>query len=182
MIKYLKDEVVTELRSSPPEDMDIMTLESLEQLMLAQSQECFWQKAVVDGNRDAIVARLAEQVGEFYKQAEEFGVKSNAISAEWIHRISAKRYHLAAAAQYRAACDCLERSKYGEEIARLDAALAHIKNAIVEGKYLNKGYLADLTGFQSKLVESLKRANKDNDMIYLCRCIPNFYDSSHCLC
>jgi len=146
-----------------------MTLEAIEQLMLAQAQECFWQKAVLDGNRDAIIARLAEQVGEFYKAAEEFGVKSNAISAEWIHRISAKRYHMAAAAQYRAACDCLERSKYGEEIARLEAALAHVKNAVVEGKYLAKAYLADLTGFQSKLVENLKRANKDNDMIYLCK-------------
>ena len=156
-------------RSSPPEDLDTMTLEALEQLMLAQAQECFWQKAVLDGNRDAVIARLAEQVGEFYKAAEEFGVKSNAISAEWIHRISAKRYHMAAAAQYRAACDCLERSKYGEEIARLDAALAHVKNAVVEGKYLAKTYLADLTGFQSKLVENLKRANKDNDMIYLCK-------------
>lgn len=145
-----------------------MTLEALESLMLAQAQECFWQKAVVDGNRDTIVARLAEQVSEFYKAAEEFGVKSNAISAEWIHRISAKRYHLAAAAQFRAACDCLERSKYGEEIARLEAALAHVKNAVVEGRYLHKSYLADLTGFQSKLVEHLKRANKDNNMIYLC--------------
>lgn len=167
VIKYLKEEVIPELRSSPPEDLDAMTLEALEQLMLAQAQECFWQKAVLDGNRDAIIARLAEQVGEYYKAAEEFGVKSNAISGEWIHRISAKRYHMAAAAQYRAACDCLERSKYGEEIARLEAALAHVKNAVVEGKYLTKAYLADLTGFQSKLVGNLKRANKDNDMIYL---------------
>jgi len=169
VIKHLIEEVIPELRSPPPEDMDTMTLAALEQLMLAQAQECFWQKAVLAENRDIIIARLAEQVGEFYKTAEECGVKSNAISAEWIHRISAKRYHMAAAAQYSAACDCLERSKYGEEIARLEAALAHVKNAVVEGKYLTKAYLADLTGFQSKLVENLRKTNKDNDMIYLCK-------------
>ena len=81
MIKYLKEEVIPELRSSPPEDMDHMTLESLEQLMLAQAQECFWKKAVIDGTRDGIVAKLAEQISELYKLAEEFGVKSNAITA-----------------------------------------------------------------------------------------------------
>ncbi|KAF8473871.1 BRO1-like domain-containing protein [Kalaharituber pfeilii] len=167
VLKYLREQVVPELRSSPPEDMDIMTLESLEQLMLAQSQECFWQKAVLDGNRDVIIARLAEQVSEFYKRAEEAGTKSNAISAEWIHRISAKRYHLAGAAQYRAACDCLERSKYGEEIARLEAALQNVNNAVAEYRYLSKLYLSELKGFQAKLTENIKRANKDNDMIYL---------------
>ena len=168
VIKYLQEEVIPELRSPPPEDMDSMSLEALEQLMLAQAQECFWQKAVTDGNRDVVVARLAEQVSEFYRAAEEFGTKGNAVPAEWIHRISAKQYHLAAAAQYRASRDCLERSKYGEEITRLQVALSHVKLAVVEGRYLNRAYLADLMGFQSKLLEELKRANKDNDMIYLC--------------
>ena len=81
VIKYLKDEVIPELRSAPPEDMDQFSLEALESLMLAQAQECFWQKAVVDGNRDAVIARIAEQVSEYYKLAEDFGVKSNAISS-----------------------------------------------------------------------------------------------------
>ncbi|TKA78404.1 pH-response regulator protein palA/RIM20, partial [Cryomyces minteri] len=45
VISHLKTEIVPEMRSTPPEDMDEMTLESLEHLLLAQAQECFWQKA-----------------------------------------------------------------------------------------------------------------------------------------
>ncbi|KAI5809570.1 putative pala protein [Peziza echinospora] len=167
VIKHLKDEVIPELRSAPPEDMDHFSLEALENLMLAQAQECFWHKAVVDGNRDALIAKIAEQVSDFFKLAEEFGVKSNAISSEWIHRISAKRYHLAAAAQYRSACDSLEKSKYGDEIARLESAQSNVELAIVESRYLPKTYLGDLKSFRIMLVDNLKRANKDNDMIYL---------------
>ena len=167
VIKYLKKEVIPELRSAPPEDMDDMTLESLEQLMLAQAQESMWRKAVGDGSRDINLAKLAEQTSEYYRLAEEYGVKSNAVSSEWIHRMSAKRHHFAAAAQYRAACDCLERSRYGEEIARLEVALEQTGYALVESRYLNKAYMEDLRGLKAKLVESLKRANKDNDLIYL---------------
>ena len=64
VISYLKTDVIPELRSSPPEDMDTLTLESLEALMLAQAQECFWQKAVKDGLKDASIAKLAAKVSD----------------------------------------------------------------------------------------------------------------------
>src|SRR5882757_4656666 len=52
VLSYLRTNVVPEMRSSPPEDMDTMTLESLGKLLLAQAQECFWQKAAKDGLKD----------------------------------------------------------------------------------------------------------------------------------
>ncbi|KAG0643840.1 hypothetical protein HOY80DRAFT_943908 [Tuber brumale] len=163
---YLKKEVLPELRSTPPEDMDAGTLESLEMLMLAQAQECFWLKAAVDGHKDSLVAKLAAMVGDFYDLAGEFGMKSDSISSEWMHHLSAKHHHFAAAAQYRAACDCLERSLYGEEVARLKDSLDAVNEALRGARYLNKVVLSDLQGLKEKVTETLKGAEKDNDLLY----------------
>ncbi|KAK8087159.1 BRO1-like domain-containing protein [Apiospora phragmitis] len=158
VLKHLKDEVVTELRTTPPEDMDEHTLESLLQLQLAQSQECFWQKAVMDGYKDASIAKLAARVSDLYNTAGEAAMRSEAISSSWIHHMSAKHHHFAAAAQ-----------KYGEEVARLQDAVACVNEGLKEtrGGYLSKIVVDDLNGLKKRVEEDLKRAEKDNDMIFL---------------
>lgn len=170
VLSHMKSAVLPELRmSDPPEDMDEHTLESLMQLCLAQSQECFWQKAVMDGYKDASIAKLAAKVSDLYNLAGEAAVKSEAISSAWIHHMTAKHHHFAAAAQYRAACDCLEKRKYGEEISRLTDAVTCVNEGLREtkGGYLNKKVVDDLNGLKKKVEEDLKRAEKDNDLIYL---------------
>ncbi|KAH8685473.1 putative pH signal transduction protein pala [Tricladium varicosporioides] len=167
VLSHIKTDILPELRTTPPEDMDDSTLESLEYLMLAQAQECFWQKAVMDGYKDASIAKLAAKVSDFYGAAGDWGIKSEAISSEWIHHTTAKHHHFAAAAQFRQACDCLEKRKYGEEVARLRDSIACVNEALKEARYLNKVVLGDLNGLKNKVTEDLKRAEKDNDLIYL---------------
>ena len=167
VISHLKTTIVPDMRTAPPEDMDTSTLESLEYLMLAQAQECFWQKAVKDGLKDASIAKLAAKVSDFYNEAGDWGIKSDSVSSEWIHHMNAKHHHFAAAAQYRAACDCLEKRKYGEEVARLRDSLKCADEALREAKYVNKAVQDDLNGLKTRVSEDLKRAEKDNDMIYL---------------
>jgi len=105
VLTHMKTSVLPELRmANPPDDMDEATLESLIQLLLAQSQECFWMKAVMDGYKDASIAKLAARVSDLYNMAGEAAMRSEAISSAWIHHMSAKHHHFAAAAQYRAAC------------------------------------------------------------------------------
>lgn len=161
--------------SDPPEDMDHDTLESLIQLLLAQSQECFWQKAVTDGYKDASIAKLAARVSDLYNLAGDAAMKSEAISSAWIHHMSAKHHHFAAAAQYRAACDCLEKRRYGEEVARLQDAVSCVNEGIREtrGGIINKTVVDDLNGLKRKVEEDLKRAEKDNDIIYLSKSQPS---------
>lgn len=171
VLSYMQEQVLPELRmSNPPEDMDLHTLEALKQLLLAQTQECYWKKAVMDGTyKDAIIARLAARVSDLYNLAGDSAVKSEAISSAWIHHMSAKHHHFAGAAQYRAACDCLEKKKYGEEVARLTDAVACVNEGLKEGRggYLHKLVLEDLNGLKRKVEEDLKRAERDNDMIYM---------------
>ena len=165
--KHLRENVIPDMKTAPPEDMDSATLEALEALMLAQAQECFWQKAVKDGMKDAIIAKLAAKVSDLYNDANEWSLKTDSIRSEWIHHMNAKHHHFAAAAQYRAACDCLEKRKYGEEVARLRDGLTCAMIALNETKWINKMVLADLNGLKNRVSEDLKRAEKDNDTIYL---------------
>ncbi|KAJ5934716.1 hypothetical protein N7466_004263 [Penicillium verhagenii] len=167
VLSHLRNDILPDLRTSPPEDMDEMTLKSLEQLLLAQGQECFWQKAVKDGLKDISIARLAAQVSDFYGDAGDLAVNSNAISTEWIHHMTAKNHHFAAAAQFRQALDCLDKRKYGEEVARLRDGLDCVKEGLKETQWINRTVLGDLNGLKSRVAEDLKRAEKDNDMIYL---------------
>ncbi|KAL2141174.1 hypothetical protein VTI28DRAFT_2720 [Corynascus sepedonium] len=170
VLNHIKTEILPELRMpNPPDDMDEATLESLAQLFLAQSQECFWQKAVMDGYKDASIAKLAARVSDLYNLAGDAAMRSEAISSAWIHHMTAKHHHFAAAAQYRAACDCLEKKRYGEEVARLADAVACVNEGLREckGGYINKAVVEDLQGLKKRVEHDLKRAEKDNDIIYL---------------
>lgn len=167
VFSHLRADVVPDMRSTAPDDMDPWTLESAELLMLAQAQECFWQKAVKDGLKDATISKLAARVSDLYLQAAENGAKSSAITSEWIHHMYAKHNHFAAAAQYRAACDCLEKRKYGEEVTRLQDSLNCVHIALKEARYISKAVVSDLNGLKSRVEDDLKRAEKDNDVIYL---------------
>jgi len=170
VLSHMQTAILPELRmSDPPEDMDRHTLESLMQLFLAQMQECFWQKAVMDGYRDASIAKLAARVSDLYDVASEAGCHSHAISRAWLYHMSAKHHHYAAAAQCRAAADCLEKRKFGEEIARLIDARNCISEGLKETRsgLLNRMVVEDMQSLRSKLEDDLKRAEKDNDVIYL---------------
>lgn len=167
VLSHLRTDIIPDLRTSPPEDMDEMTLQSLELLLLGQGQECFWQKAVKDGLKDVSIAKLAAKVSDFYGDAGDLAVKSNAISTDWIHHMTAKHHHFAAAAQFRQALDCLEKRKYGEEVARLRDCLTCVGEGLKEQRWINRTVLGDLTGLKSRVAEDLKRAEKDNDMIYI---------------
>jgi len=167
VVEHLREKVIPELRTSPSEDMDDLTLRSLENLMLAQAQECFWQKAVKDRLKDASIAKLAAKVSDLYAETGDDAIKSNSISSEWIHHVNVKHHHFAAAAQYRAACDCLEKRKYGEEVARLRDSLNCVNEAVRESRYVNQAVMADLNGLKNRVSGDLERAVKDNDKIYL---------------
>jgi len=172
VLSHMKTAVLPELRMpSPPDDMDESTLESLVQLMLAQSQECFWMKAATERYKDATIAKLAARLSDLYNAAGEAAMKSEAVSSAWIHHMSAKHHHFAGAAQYRQSLDCLEKRKYGEEVARLKDALSCSNEGLKEtrGGYVNKAVQEDLNGLKNRIEEDLKRAEKDNDVIYLSR-------------
>lgn len=164
---YLRTEILPDLHSAIPEDMDDVTLLSLENMCLAQAQECFWGKAVKDSMRDGTVARLAVQVSDYYDKAADYAIKSDAISTDWIHHFNAKHHHFAAAAQYRQSLDCMEKRQYGEEVARLKDCITCVNEGLKEKRWINRVVEGDLNGLKERVTAELKRAEKDNDLLYL---------------
>ncbi|ETI28581.1 hypothetical protein G647_01031 [Cladophialophora carrionii CBS 160.54] len=164
---FIRTEILPDMRSSPPEDMDDITLESLQQLCLAQGQESFWQIAIKKNMSDGTVAKLAAKVSDYYIFAADAARQSRAVSTEWIHHFQAKHHHFAAAAQFRQAQYCLQNKQYGEEVARLKDSLACVNEGLQEGRWINPTVLGDLNGLKNRVAEELKRAEKDNDLIYL---------------
>jgi hypothetical protein len=60
-------------------DLGPAMLACLRETMLAQAQECFWQKAVVDRLKDGTIAKLATRVSDLYGSALEYATKGTSI-------------------------------------------------------------------------------------------------------
>ncbi|OZJ06787.1 hypothetical protein BZG36_00149 [Bifiguratus adelaidae] len=167
--RHLQDVVIPEMRIPPTLDMSTAALNVLINLMLAQAQECFWQKAVIDGLKDGTIARLANKVGDFYDIAFDLATNSSISGLyypSWITHMQVKALHFSAAAQYRKASECIFQNKYGEEIARLQLAQDYVNKAL-DLRGIRDPVYNDLKSLQEIIQKDLKRAEKDNDVIYL---------------
>ncbi|TPX56668.1 hypothetical protein PhCBS80983_g04377 [Powellomyces hirtus] len=156
-------------------DFQAATLMTLTNFMLAQAQECFWYKAVVDKMKNGIISRLAIQAAEYYDQAFQNATGAAVFPEAWLIQMQIKSNHFRAAAQFRKSQDSLDAGKYGEEIARLHAADSFVKKAM-EGSNFKKAtqYVqADLKNLQTTLQHSIARAEKDNDIVYM-ETVPRF--------
>ncbi|KAJ2964193.1 hypothetical protein NQZ79_g843 [Umbelopsis isabellina] len=175
--KHLQDVVIPDIRTAPTKDMTTSALNTLVSLMLAQAQECVWQKAAIDHLRDGTIARLAVQVAEYYDSAYELATNSSISGlypASWLSHMQIKTWHFKAAAQFRKATECISQNRYGEEIARLQLADTYVKKGLdVSGSFLSRGssvgemVINDLKSLQQIIQSNLARAQRDNDVIYL---------------
>ncbi|KZT56974.1 BRO1-domain-containing protein [Calocera cornea HHB12733] len=158
---------------SLPADLTESWLEVAERLMLAQSQECFWQAAVASGNiKNTTIAKLALAVAELYDSANQamFSASppiSDSFPTAWLAHIEIKRNHFHAAAQLRQASADSEAHKYGEEIARLHLAAGFVKKGLAEARRgVSQLVVNDITSLSKAVNEHIARAERDNDLIY----------------
>lgn len=168
---------------APSTDLSRETVKTLVSIMLAQGQEVFIEKQVVDKKKPGLIAKLAAQAAYLYAQAVE-GVQENVSKAVfervWLLVTQIKQHHMASVAQYYQAIADYEANNYGQAISRLTAAQTAVKEA---GRLANAfpsnvpsisnlssetgTILADMTKKQQEsIVELLAEYNRDNDMIY----------------
>jgi programmed cell death 6-interacting protein len=158
------------MRISPTVDLSTYALKALVNLMLAQAQECVWQKAAMDQLRDGTIARLAIKIANFYDAAYELATNSSIQSVfprPWLTHMQVKTLHFNAAAQFRKSCECISKNRYGEEIARLQLANGYVKRAFEMLRSVSPSVVNDLKSLQQIIQTNLARAVKDNDVIYL---------------
>jgi len=139
-------------------------------LMLAQAQECFYEKAVKDNMKASIIAKLAAQVADYYEFTLTL-VTNSALSSivpkNWASHIQVKIAIYKANAQYRTAIAHAEADEYGSQVARLQIAFNLLEEA--KKKHL-KHCSSDLQGLfnseHSVISAALQTAEKENDNIY----------------
>lgn len=166
--RYMIDEILPKLEQSPPLDLDANTLETLYYMCLAQAQELFWAKATMGDNaKNSLVSKLAMKVSDYYSETLIYAQRSPNLKAEWINHLACKKWYALASAYYRSSAECLSKSKYGEEIARLRQALQACTAGLSQSRYVSPIVVEDLKQLQAKAKEALKRAESDNDLIYL---------------
>ena len=168
---------------APSTDLSRETVKTLINIMLAQGQEVFIEKQIVDGKKPGLLAKLAAQAAYLYAQAVE-GVQENVSKAiferVWLLVTQIKQHHMASLAQYYQAVADYEANSYGQAIARMQAAQAankeatKLSNSVPNSMPSNSNLSSETASILAEMVkkqasaiqEKLKEYTHDNDMIY----------------
>ncbi|CAI4064636.1 hypothetical protein N7582_002753 [Saccharomyces uvarum] len=137
--------------------VDDSTANALTSLMLAQAQECFWFKAVQDKHKDSLVAKLSQQIVDFYAESISDSQKGKLIRNDWTNHLKAKKAYFSAVTYYRMALSFNEKKQFGSMVKALQTAL----------QFVNESTLSSSAKFKTVIESALKEAQRDNDFIYL---------------
>ncbi|KAF8604259.1 BRO1-domain-containing protein [Ceratobasidium sp. AG-I] len=174
VLQYLSKEVVPLLASSlgqaasMPSELLEPSLKSLELLMLAQAQECFWQKASMESYKDGTLAKLAKQASLFRRALSAVAnLSASPFPQEWINHSIIKKHHFEGVAQFRQSRSDLQTHKYGLELRRLKLAQNEVKQGLERAsRGVAKAVIDDIKSLSKTLDSNFARAQKDNDLIY----------------
>src|SRR3989338_3352339 len=131
-------ESLKEYLAAHPQDMEwtdfyAAHLEMLVRIMLAQAQECFYEKASKDDLSPAVVSKLAAQVAEFYSQAgallEQEPLRSLGLPSSWLNHAQLRVQYFRAAAAFRSSLQFPPLHEYGRQLAYLQLANDYLTNA-----------------------------------------------------
>lgn len=154
----------------PGADLTDSTLTALINLMLAQAQECFVLKALLERNvKDGTLAKLAWSTAAFFEVVRPYAGIKGSLLWDWYEILSVKSLLYRSMAHYRKSSEFLVACQYGREITKLQEADELIRGPDMKDllKRLNSSDLqAQVTGLAVSVQKNLERATKDNHLIY----------------
>ncbi|KAI0501053.1 hypothetical protein KFK09_019271 [Dendrobium nobile] len=172
---FLKDNVSVKAVIGPggsAVDMSTECAGMLERLMLAQAQECFFEKVITDSKPPGLCSKIARQVGLYYEEAHKALAApplSTHFERTWISHVQLKAAQYHAEACYRYALELHDKENIPEEIARLKVGLSALADAKKSFKGVVAALLDTVSKLESKMNVNLERAVKENDRVYLMR-------------
>ena len=190
VLDFIKDNIMAHVKVSPVPYTCGGTLPQLttsglvfgRELMLAQAQLCFYEKAVRDKKaagtmKPGIIAKLAAQVAVFYRNAIDACAMDPlrvVIDPSWVGHLEFQASCFSGCAEYWQSIVSKEAasekgSGYGEEIGRLVRAEKFLLEALDVGQRLKLS--PTLTGGAEVLMRAVKTAKaaaeRDNNAIYM---------------
>ncbi|KAG9448896.1 hypothetical protein H6P81_008861 [Aristolochia fimbriata] len=144
----------------------------LERLMLAQAQECFFEKVIGDGKPPGLCSKVARQVGLFYEEAHaalSVPPLNQHFDRTWISHVQLKAAQFFSEASYRYGLELHSKDEIAEEIARLKCGISTLADAKKTAKGVAVPLLEAVSRLEANLARNLERAQKENDRVYLMR-------------
>lgn len=174
---FLRDNISMKASAgSSTVDISVESAGMLERLMLAQAQECFFEKAIADQKPASLCGKIARQVGLYYEEAYAALVLpplSQHFDRSWVAHVQLKAAQFHGEACYRIAMELHEKEDIAEEISRLTVASNVLANAKKSGKGVVAPLLDAVSKLESNVNVNLERAKKENDRVYLMRVPPS---------
>ncbi|PJF17352.1 hypothetical protein PSACC_02808 [Paramicrosporidium saccamoebae] len=153
----------------PTTDLCESSISCLVAMMLAQAQECFVQKAILEkAVKDTTLAKLAMSTSAFFESAKSHVSKNSATGmfANYVDWLAGKAALYRGIAHYRKSTECLVASQYGREIVKLQEADEAVRDAKELIKRLPSELSNQITALAVSVTKNLERALKDNSLIY----------------
>ena len=154
----------TEQKPTPDLSSDCAT--ALSSLCLAQAQEIVLKKAVGDGKKESVLAKISEQAAAMFSSTGQLLASTevrNIVPRDWVTSCEAKACLYSGLAHWFASRQCHEEKLIGEEIARLSIAVENLNKSKSK---LPSSMQTEVTGWLETADTALAAIKKDNDLIY----------------
>ncbi|KAL1501415.1 hypothetical protein ABEB36_006738 [Hypothenemus hampei] len=143
------------------------------QVCLAQAQECILEKSMLDNRKSTIIAKVAVQVWDFYRQVLgslktiNEDVLGRAKYKDWLKFLSFKiSYHRCISLLFQGQ-QAEEMQKMGERVAFYQGACDYLQEAAQQLTSKQQKELGDALAFAMDVVEGKRKAAKnENEFIY----------------
>uniref|UniRef100_H2YCD8 BRO1 domain-containing protein n=1 Tax=Ciona savignyi TaxID=51511 RepID=H2YCD8_CIOSA len=143
----------------------------------AKDRNVYWEKSMQDNRKDSIVAKISQQVVDYYKvaltslnSAEAKDIMGDSLNKSWLKLVSFKTAFYAAVARYYAGCSSWDQERYGEGVGYLVSALQYYEQAVKAAKSLKgdvKNQVEKALKYSSDIFNGrYNGAKKDNEFIY----------------
>nr|CAB3265281.1 tyrosine-protein phosphatase non-receptor type 23-like [Phallusia mammillata] len=171
--QYLADHLDTTLSAETSQFMMKLFINT----MLGQGQECLWEKSILDNRKDYVVAKISQQVVDYYKLAstslsnsEATNCMGSSASKAWNKLLTFKIAYYSAITRFYLGCSSWDQEKYGEGESYLASALDFYQEAGKICKTLKseiKGQVDDALKYTADvIVGKYNSVKKDNEFVY----------------
>jgi programmed cell death 6-interacting protein len=150
-------------------DLTTDCLNFLINLMLAQAQECFYEKAVNANMKSGVLTKLAAQVSEYYEICYNLATTTNlknVIHKKWITCVNLKMAGFKALAYYEESKKLKINEEFGQQVGYLRVAYQSLLNAAKDNKSPPPELFEWFGQVVSKVENELNSAEKENSQIY----------------
>lgn len=150
-------------------DLTTDSLNALSNLMLAQAQECFFEKALKGNMQPTILTKLAAQTAEYYDTVYSLfnlpSLKPN-IDKTWPVLTQVRGQYFNSIAHYQFALALHKADQYGKEVAYLQKAVFYVNEAKKQLKQLGQDMQEAINKLSAVVLKAQQTAEFDNSRIY----------------